>query len=722
MRYFAWIVATVLILLDASPAPAAQRKLLAAQGLATTLAASPAAAPVLRELRGKATKAGGVRVIVGLRVPFASEGGLPVAEAARQRRDIAGVRTTLQHRLPDAFVKTRRSFDELPFVALEATREQIDALAADPAVLTIAEDRLNLPTLAQSVPLIQGNLAWAAGYRGLGQTVVIIDSGVDRMHPFLAGKVVAEACFSSGGWCPGGRTSATGPGSARPCPNSECSHGTHVAGIAAGLGQSFSGVAKDANLIAIQVFSPSGKKIGAYDSDIIAALLHVQSLRSSFRIAAVNMSLGTEAVSSETCDGYNPAETAAIDSLRAVGIATVISSGNSYAADGISSPACISSAISVGAVSDSNWGICAGTATDVDKVACYSNSYPELSLLAPGSVITSSVPGRKYAGWHGTSMAAPHVAGAWAVLREKAPNASVTAILNAFRKTGRGVKDDRNNVTTARINVKAALDEFDDPRIALHTVTVGTARGTVTFSPAGTVGSCRMECLNRFAPGTLVTLSATADEGASFIGWAGACSGTGTCTVTMSRARDVYAGFFTGTPQTLTYTRAGSGAGSVSLSMSGFNATCTDSCQKAYGQRGIVTLTAQPSYGSALIGWSGACTGNKSSCAVRMNNAKSVSATFNLLPVYPLSLTLEGTGRGTVTVSANESVNCGGSCVNPYPAGTPVALTAIPDPGSEFAGWSGVCQGPKQVCSLTVTAAGAVTASFRTTAAAAAGP
>ena len=712
----------LLLLGDATAATAAQRHLLATQGNSSTLSASPAAVPILRNLRALAAKAGTVRVIVGLRVPFAAEAALPAPQAARQRRDIDGVRSSLRKRLPDALLNTRRSFDDLPFMALEVTGEQIEALAADPAVLTMTEDRLNFPTLAESVPLIQGDLAWASGYRGLGQTVAIIDTGVDRTHPFLAEKVVSEACFSSGGWCPGGRTSASGPGSAKPCPNAECAHGTHVAGIAAGVGQSFSGVAKDANLIAIQVFSPSGKKIGAYDSDIIAALLYVYGLRNSYRIAAVNMSLGSEAVSTDTCDGYIPAETAAIEALRAVGIATVISSGNSYSPDGISSPACISSAISVGAVSDSNWGLCGGVATDVDKVACYSNSYPSLSLLAPGSVITSSVPGRKYAGWHGTSMAAPHVAGAWAVLREKVPAASVSQILNAFRKTGKGVTDGRNNVTTARINVMTALDQFDDAREALHYVKVGPAHGTVTFSPAGTVGSCRIECFNRFAPGTVVTLSATADAGASFIGWAGACSGTGSCTVTMSQAKYVYAGFFTGAPQMLTYTRSGSGSGTVALSMSGFNSTCADSCTQPYGQRGIVTLTAQPAYGSGLTGWSGACKGKKTSCAVRMNSAKSVTASFDLLPVYPLALTLEGSGKGTVTLAADVSVNCGSNCVNQYLAGTSVTVTADAQAGSEFAGWSGACQGPKQTCTLTVNSTVAVSANFRTMAAAAASP
>ena len=724
MRYLLWVLAAILLLSDVTSALAADRKLLATQGVGTTLRANPAAAQTLKVLRSKAVGAGSVRVILGLRVPFAAEARLPAYETARQRREIAGARASLQRRLSASAQKTMRIFDNIPFVAMSVTPEDLNALATDPAVLTVTEDRRNVPSLAESVPLIQGTAAWSAGYRGLGQTIAIIDSGVDKSHPFLAGKVVSEACYSSGGWCPGGKTSSTAAGSARPCPNnSECAHGTHVAGIAAGLGTTFSGVAKEANLIAIQVMSPAGKKISAYDSDMIAGLQRVYELRNTYKIAAVNMSLGTDGVYSGACDGVNPAMTAAIETLRSAGIATVIASGNSYAANGISSPACISSAVSVGAVSDSAWGPCAGVATAVDQVPCYSNSDNQLSLLAPGSVITSSVPGGKFASLHGTSMAAPHVAGAWALLKEKAPSASVTSILQALQTTGTPVQDYRNQVTKPRINVKAALDQFVDSRFGLTYSKVGSARGVVTFTPSGTVNSCRSDCLNRFAPGTLVTLTATPDPGVTFVGWAGACSGIGNCKITMSEARSVYAGFFTGNPQILSYTKAGTGAGVVTLSLAGFTTDCATSCTQPYGQRGTVTLTAQPAYGVGFTGWSGACTGSKTICIVRMDSAKSVTAIFDPLQKFTVSYSAVGTGKGSVSFEARDIVNCDSNCSNQYPAGPQLTVTAVPQQGSAFVGWSGAsCQGPKQTCIMSVNAAAAISASFRLTAAAAANP
>src|SRR5204862_771645 len=110
------------------------------------------------------------------------------------------------------------------------------------------------PTLAQSVPLVQGDQAWSAGYDGTGRVVAIVDTGVDKSHPFLLNKVVAEACFSSfaaghsTSLCPNGQSQQIGVGAGVPCGplNLGCWHGTHVAGIAAGngdqAGQTFSGV------------------------------------------------------------------------------------------------------------------------------------------------------------------------------------------------------------------------------------------------------------------------------------------------------------------------------------------------------------------------------------------------------------------------------------------------------------------------------------------------
>ena len=90
-----------------------------------------------------------------------------------------------------------RKYEHVPFVAAEADEAALQAAAAHPDVLAVHEDRLHRPTLAQSGPLVGAPEAWGMGYSGAGQHIAILDTGVDSNHPFLAGKVVYEECFSS---------------------------------------------------------------------------------------------------------------------------------------------------------------------------------------------------------------------------------------------------------------------------------------------------------------------------------------------------------------------------------------------------------------------------------------------------------------------------------------------------------------------------------------------
>src|SRR5262249_13212957 len=146
-----------------------------------------------------------------------------------------------------------------------------------------------------------------------------------------------------------------------------CAHGTFVAGIAAGLwtSQDLDGVGRGANLIAVQIFSRStgaqacaGQEDPcalAFSSDIIAGLERVYALRTTYSIAAVNLSIGGQQYASQSdCDAANPATKAAIDNLVSAGIAVVVASGNDSNSSGIAEPACISSAISVGSTNGSD--------------------------------------------------------------------------------------------------------------------------------------------------------------------------------------------------------------------------------------------------------------------------------------------------------------------------------------------------------------------------------
>jgi subtilisin family serine protease len=195
----------------------------------------------------------------------------------------------------------------------------------------------------------------------------------------------------------------------------------------------------------------------------------VYSLKDTYNIASVNMSLGGGQYFSN-CDSTFPSFKTAVDNLRSAGIATVIASGNNSYTNSISFPACISSAISVGATDKS------------DVVASYANSASFLNFLAPGSSITSSYPGGLYATASGTSMATPHVAGAWAVLKSAKPTATVSEVLTALVNTGKPITDARNSITKPRIQVDQAVYAIGPTNFVISDSVVNGVGGTITSS------------------------------------------------------------------------------------------------------------------------------------------------------------------------------------------------------------------------------------------------
>ena len=243
--------------------------------------------------------------------------------------------------------------------------------------------------------------------------------------------------------------------------------------------------------------------------------------------------------------------------------------------------------------------------------------------------------------------------------------------------------------------------------IGVQTLTVavaGNGTGTVTSSPAAI--SCAPTCTSTFALGAMVVLMANATSG-TFAGWTGDCTGTGTCTVTMDRARKVTATFSAGT-QPLMVTMSGAGGGTVTSTPAGIN--CTAPCSASFTQGQSVTLHAAPNGTSTFGGWTGDCTNTTGDCVVTMTQARTVNAIFNLATAR-LTVAFPGgaTGTGNVTPSP-VGTPCGVRCWD-YALGTSVTLTATPDSGSSFGGWSAPCSGTG-TCTITMNTAVTETATF----------
>lgn len=421
-------------------------------------------------LIAQAREKGSARVIVGVNTAFAPEGELSRGEQITQQAGIKRAQGELLSRYSGSAIGSIKQFEYIPYMAFEAGAAELERMKADPNVTGIFEDVVGQHGLAESTPIVGANTAWTSGYTGSGQVVAVLDSGVDKNHTFLAGKVVSEACYSSNvsgqsvTVCPAGATESTASDSGLNCLTSVngCTHGTHVAGIAAGTSAGFSGVAKNASLIAIQVFSrfDTAASCGStptpcalyWTSDLIKGLERVKTLSLTMtNIAAVNLSLQTGQQFTGNCDASHAPTKAAIDNLRSVGIATVVCAGNFSFTNALTAPACISTAVSVGSTDDGSSG------TTLDVVSNFSDSSPLLHILAPGRWINSSVPGNIFQNFSGTSMATPHIAGSFAILRQRRPSATVGQILNALISTGTPITDSRNGIVKPRLRVDRAL-------------------------------------------------------------------------------------------------------------------------------------------------------------------------------------------------------------------------------------------------------------------------
>ena len=310
-----------------------------------------------------------------------------------------------------------RSFTIANMLTARVPASAISALATDPLVANISVDRLLVAKVVYGTPSLGSASYWNSGFTGAGQTVGVIDTGVDASHPAFGGVAnVSGAVFhgtaqTAGGYC-------DNPSSVDDLNG----HGTHVAGIIASRGQAgwttHQGVAKGSRIVNLKA-GFRGCDGGGYMfwSDMAAALQYGWFYTPAYTF---NLSFGSD---------YAPADTAEAqfidDMIATYGFVLTISTGNSGPANlNVGTPALAWNAIAVGAMDDRNT-----TARADDALASYSSRGPtsdgryKPDVTAPGSDILSTRhdwegTNPDFVSFHGTSMAAPAVSGAAALMRQ----------------------------------------------------------------------------------------------------------------------------------------------------------------------------------------------------------------------------------------------------------------------------------------------------------------
>lgn len=333
-------------------------------------------------------------------------------------------------------VSVVRDYSHLPMVhARVQSLAALDAIAADARVSNIFANEEKTSTLTQSLPLVNQPLAAAAGASAAGTTVAVLDSGVNYTLPAFG--------------------SCTTPGVPSGCrvvaaPLDDCSHGTNVSAIVAALAP---GVRIAAYDVAETCTNPATWAWTTHDTTVIAGINWAIQNRATYNIVAINMSLGSNTLYSQPC---STAYSTPVIQARNAGIVVVASSGNSASTSSMGAPACTPGVISVGAVHDSSGGVSGASCFDVtstpDQVACFSNSTSFLSMLAPGVTINAAgLTGT------GTSMAAPHVAGAAAIMRKLFASESVDSVTDRLVRGGKPTLDQRTGQSFPRLDVYASM-------------------------------------------------------------------------------------------------------------------------------------------------------------------------------------------------------------------------------------------------------------------------
>jgi subtilisin family serine protease len=483
--------------------------------------------------------------------------------------------------------KVKYNFQSFKGFSAKLNSDDVEKLAANDNVAAVYYDRPFHIALQDSVPLIRANNTWAlqvngTNLTGKGQTVCIIDSGVNYTHPDLGGCTIKNLNLSGNNasyvlesthnyaddynntwkinysgfvnisvhfvnistesqydyiiiydgqnqtvavysgdhadvWSPSvvgdtlyvrlvsdSNTNSYGfyidqilNGTANttydwsncskviggwdiyngdPDPMDDNGHGTHVSGIVAANG-TIKGVAPEANIFSVKVFPSSSTTTG---SDIMEGLEFCTSVSGKYNISVISMSLGA-GLFSDYCDSADPLISLAINNSVTKNISVIVAAGNDGSKTNISEPGCMQNAIPVGSIRKD------------DSTQDYNRNWM-VQLIAPGFSINSTKNSGGYVLDSGTSMATPHVAGAFAIMNQYLKLTGQTKtpqqIESIFNSTGKQITDTNySNLTYSRIDVYAAITSIIIPVMNVTSPINNTwyngAKFNVTLNEAG---------------------------------------------------------------------------------------------------------------------------------------------------------------------------------------------------------------------------------------------
>jgi uncharacterized repeat protein (TIGR01451 family) len=359
-----------------------------------------------------------------------------------------------QHKSDYSYTILRDYYRALNGIALECKYGMIDKIRALPMVQSIKTDTKVTSDLAQSVHQIRADIVQdSLGYTGAGVLVGNIDTGIDYDNPSLGGgfgpafRVISGYDFVNND----------------NDPMDDEGHGTHVAGIIGANGDTLRGVAPGVKFLAVKVLDANGK---GWSSDVIAGIDYCldpdDNPETDDAVDIINMSFGGT-------PSYDSPKDNAVDNATRSGVLSVVAAGNTgfgrYGS--IESPGTSESALTVGACDS------------VNSIASFSSLGPALTyyaikpeVVAPGVNILSTILNNQTASLSGTSMAAPHVTGIAALLKQQhplwAPEEIKAAIINSAHSVGNNVSIfaqgkgwvDALDAATARMMVEPGVISF----------------------------------------------------------------------------------------------------------------------------------------------------------------------------------------------------------------------------------------------------------------------